>query len=80
MHLHTMIDTVKSRGLTIEDWNIESHPIGKRYYKEFIIFTKVQDTLIRLSYSTSSKRYYVVMNGISTAYQTLDDAIDAITY
>ena len=32
MQLHTMIDTVKSRGLTIEDWNIESHPIGKRYY------------------------------------------------
>lgn len=80
MQLHTMIDTVESRGLTIEDWDIKLIQVGKRYYKEYIIFTIVHDTLISVSYRTNSRRCYTVIDGHNASYKTLDNALDVIIY
>ena len=78
MGIQKMLDTVRSRGLLIEDMDFEPHPMGSIGYKEFIIVIKVHNTLIRLYHNKILKRYYVVVPGNRTTYQTLDDAIDAI--
>lgn len=80
MQLHNIIDIVESRGLTIEDWDIKSIQVGKRYYKEYIIFTLVHDTLISISYKTNSKRYHIAIDEHNASYKTLDNALDVIMY